>query len=216
MVSENGYNSSIEVPPMTTRYAKMEARVAPSIPAKITYEEFLELPGDDHHVEWVDGEVVAMAPVSDVHADLDGFLIAVLRAYVETHKLGVIRHEPFQMKTGPDLPGRSPDLMFVAKKNLSRLKKNHLQGPATSSSKSLVRAAGPSTVATSISNTNGAASANTGCSTPTADRRSFMSPARIASSAQPRSAKRAFSAAQSSNGSGSSSTGSADTHCRLQ
>ncbi|MDB5305345.1 MAG: hypothetical protein JWM97_2894, partial [Phycisphaerales bacterium] len=115
---------------MTTRYAKMEARVAPSIPAKITYEEFLELPGDDHHVEWVDGEVVTMAPVSDVHADLDGFLIAVLRAYVETHKLGVIRHEPFQMKTGPDLPGRSPDLMFVAKKNLSRLKKNHLQGPA--------------------------------------------------------------------------------------
>jgi Uma2 family endonuclease len=114
---------------MTTRYAKFNRPVAPSIPAKISYEEFLER-YDAEHVEWVNGEVVAMAPVSDEHSDVGGFLIAVLRAFVEANKLGVIRYEPFQMKTGPDLPGRSPDVIFIAKKNLSRLKKNHLHGPA--------------------------------------------------------------------------------------
>ncbi|MBI4586704.1 MAG: Uma2 family endonuclease [Planctomycetes bacterium] len=34
------------------------------------------------------------------------------------------------MKTGPDLPGREPSLYFIARKNLHRLKKKHLQGPA--------------------------------------------------------------------------------------
>lgn len=38
--------------------------------------------------------------------------------------------EPYQMKTGPDLPGRSPDILFVASENLSRLKKTFLDGPA--------------------------------------------------------------------------------------
>jgi Uma2 family endonuclease len=34
------------------------------------------------------------------------------------------------MKTAPDLPGRSPDLLFVATANLSRLQKTFLEGPA--------------------------------------------------------------------------------------
>lgn len=34
------------------------------------------------------------------------------------------------MKPGPDLPGREPDLLFVATENLDRLQKNHLAGPA--------------------------------------------------------------------------------------
>jgi Uma2 family endonuclease len=34
------------------------------------------------------------------------------------------------MKTGPKLPGRAPDILFVAKKNLRRLKKTYLEGPA--------------------------------------------------------------------------------------
>jgi len=34
------------------------------------------------------------------------------------------------MKTGPDLPGREPDIIFVRKENLKMLKKTHLDGPA--------------------------------------------------------------------------------------
>jgi Uma2 family endonuclease len=94
------------------------------------YEEFLEWDGPDQHVEWVDGEIVFMPPISNDHQDLGGWFIAVLRIFVEAFQLGVVRHEPFQMKTGPNLPGRAPDVLFVAKRYLSRIKKNHLEGPA--------------------------------------------------------------------------------------
>lgn len=97
---------------------------------RMSYARFLEWDGGSRHVEWVDGEVVEMAPASDVHQDLAGFLIAILRVFVEARRLGRILFDPFQMKTAPDLPGRAPGIIFVATKRLSRLKQNHLVGPA--------------------------------------------------------------------------------------
>jgi Uma2 family endonuclease len=97
---------------------------------RITYEEFLETDFENPHVEWVDGEVLMMAPVSDEHQDLRCFLIAVLRPFLEVHDLGRLLDDPFQMKTGPDLPGRAPDIQVILKKNLGRLKRTHLTGPA--------------------------------------------------------------------------------------
>lgn len=97
---------------------------------RMTYEEFLSWADEDTWAEWVDGEVSLMSPVSDEHADLAGWLLAILRPFVEAHQLGIVRAEPVQMKTGPDLPGRSPDLLFVAREHLSRRKKTHISGPA--------------------------------------------------------------------------------------
>jgi Uma2 family endonuclease len=97
---------------------------------RMTYAEFLEWDNGNPHVEWVKGEVVTMAPVSNEHSAEQVFLLTLLNIFVDAGDLGVIRAEPFQMKTGPDLPGRAPDILFVAKKNVSRLKKNHLEGPA--------------------------------------------------------------------------------------
>jgi len=34
------------------------------------------------------------------------------------------------MKTGPELPGREPDILFVAQEHLDRLKETYLDGPA--------------------------------------------------------------------------------------
>jgi len=101
-----------------------------TVDRKITYEEFLEWDGEDQFVEWVDGKVVPMAPVGDVHQDIGRWLLTLLTLFVDRHELGAIRYEPFQMKTGPNLPGRAPDVLFVARRNLRRLKKNHLDGPA--------------------------------------------------------------------------------------
>ena len=97
---------------------------------RISYEEFLRTDLEDNHVEWVDGRIVPMAPVSSGHQDLGGFLLTLLSMFIEAHDLGVILYDPFQMKTGTDLPGRAPDIQFISKRNLSRLKKNHLEGPA--------------------------------------------------------------------------------------
>ena len=112
-----------------TTDSSFQARSASTL-AKMTYAEFLRTVPDDVHAEWVDGEVVPMTPVSRDHNQLSVFLLILLQHYVEAKNLGKIFYEPFQMKTGPDLPGRSPDLLFVSKKKLSQLKKNYLQGPA--------------------------------------------------------------------------------------
>jgi Uma2 family endonuclease len=61
---------------------------------------------------------------------LAGFLASVLRIYVENQGLGQVRSAPFQMKTGPDLPGRQPDVLFIANEHLNRLRETYLDGPA--------------------------------------------------------------------------------------
>jgi len=97
---------------------------------KISYEEFLERTDEDPHVEWVAGEVVPMSPVSNRHQDVAGFLLVLLRFYAEARQLGEVRSEPYQMKPGPTLPGRAPDIFFVADAHLSWMKKTYLDGPA--------------------------------------------------------------------------------------
>ena len=71
-----------------------------------------------------------VSPVSDRHQGLVRFLIAILSLFIEARDLGVLLPAPFQMKTGPDLPGREPDLLFVAREHLIRLKPTYLDGPA--------------------------------------------------------------------------------------
>jgi Uma2 family endonuclease len=99
-------------------------------PAKMTYEEFLEWCNEDTWAEWVDGEIVLLSPASTRHQDISDFLVAILRTFVEARRLGRILSAPFQMKTGPELPGREPDIIFVSRENLERLKESHLEGPA--------------------------------------------------------------------------------------
>jgi Uma2 family endonuclease len=60
-----------------------------------------------------------MPPIGEGHTESLHLLIAVFKAYVEHHDLGKLRSDPFQMKTGPNLPGRQPDLLFVAKRKPS-------------------------------------------------------------------------------------------------
>jgi Uma2 family endonuclease len=99
-------------------------------PLKMSYEEFLEWADEDTYAEWVDGEVIYMSPVSDRHQFISGFLLSLMRFFVETKNLGVVLFDPFQMKTAPHLNGRAPNILFVTNENLSRLKKNYLEGPA--------------------------------------------------------------------------------------
>jgi Uma2 family endonuclease len=96
----------------------------------MTYEEFLEWCDEDTWAEWVDGEIVLLSPASTRHQDISDFLVVILRTFVETRRLGRILSAPFQMKTGPELPGREPDIIFVSSENIDRLKGTHLEGPA--------------------------------------------------------------------------------------
>jgi Uma2 family endonuclease len=96
---------------------------------KLTYEEFIAQTNDGTWAEWVDGEVLYMT-VANENFDVTFFLAALLRLFAETHDLGRVFGEPFQMKTAPHLPGRAPDAFFVAKENLVHLKRFYFNGPA--------------------------------------------------------------------------------------
>ena len=102
----------------------------PPAPLKMTYEEFLAWVDEDTRAEWVNGEVVFMGQVSKLHQEVGRFLIVLLNLFVEARQLGEIFYESFPMKPGADLPGRLPDILFVAQENLSRAKAQGLEGPA--------------------------------------------------------------------------------------
>lgn len=102
---------------------------SPASSGKISYEEFLQ---SKEYVwaEWVDGEVIQLSPASKRHQLLVNFLAALLQHFVEANRLGLIISAPFQMKTGVDLPGREPDILFVASDHLERLQDTYLAGAA--------------------------------------------------------------------------------------
>lgn len=106
----------------------LEILLGPTEPPKMTYEEFLAWTDEDTLAEWVNGEVMMTSPANDRHQDISGFLESVLRFFVEVRQLGVVRRAPFQMKLAQS--GREPDLLFVARDHLERLKENYLKGPA--------------------------------------------------------------------------------------
>ncbi len=113
-----------------TAVAILERPVVSSPPTKMTYEEFLAWADEDTRAEWVNGEIVFRGQVSKLHQEVGRFLLTVISLFVEAYRLGVVFYESFQMKTGDDLPGRLPDIFFVAKENSSRIKENRLEGPA--------------------------------------------------------------------------------------
>jgi Uma2 family endonuclease len=96
-------------------------------PLRMTYEEFLAWADEDTLAEWVDGEVIMVSPASSRHQDMVDFLTSVIRVYIQSRGLGVLRSAPFQMKLEH---GREPDLIFVRQEHLDRLQETHLDGPA--------------------------------------------------------------------------------------
>jgi Uma2 family endonuclease len=96
----------------------------------MTYEEFLAWADEDTWAEWVNGEVIILSPASKRHQDLATFLAASLRLFVEAHQLGLVLMAPFQMKIGPDLSGREPDIIFISREHLDRFRDTYLDGPA--------------------------------------------------------------------------------------
>ncbi len=99
-------------------------------PGRMSYEEFLEWCDEDTWAEWVDGEVIMLSPANTRHQDVSGFLINIMRIYVEAHDLGKVLSAPFPMKFGEIRRGREPDILFIAKEHLDRLKETYLDGPA--------------------------------------------------------------------------------------
>ncbi len=106
---------------------RLDVLPSPADPPRMSYEEFLQWADEDTLAEWVDGEIIMTSPASRRHQDIADFLIAVIRPFVEQRNLGIVVSAPFQMKLEH---GREPDLLFVAREHLDRLRETYLDGPA--------------------------------------------------------------------------------------
>lgn len=112
---------------VTSLSAETKAHPKPS--GKISYEEFLDW-YDEQRAEWVDGEIImGQPPTFDHQADSD-FLTQLLGLYIQASGLGILISALFQMRLKKQKSGREPDLLFVAKANVNRIKQNYLDGPA--------------------------------------------------------------------------------------
>ena len=110
---------------MSTRPAAKVDRIEPS-----TIEEFLAWEEEDVRAEWVDGKVLRMAPVSSRHQNVVSFLLTLLTLYVEEHDLGWLTTAPFSMHLAIRQQVREPDLLFVARDRMDRIRDLYLDGAA--------------------------------------------------------------------------------------
>lgn len=110
------------------RQRVLEVIFAQTRPHKMTYEDFLNSIHEDTLAEWVNGEVIMTSPASRKHQEISGLLHHIVGTFVEAGNFGVVLLPPFQMKL--DYSVREPDLIFIAKQHLGRLKETYLEGPA--------------------------------------------------------------------------------------
>jgi len=93
----------------------------------LTFEEFVRLFDEDDDVELVDGMVVQRVAAKDIHEDLQGWLLFVLRGYAEEKGLGIVCGSRTAVKI-TEHRGRLPDIVFVRKENASIVQEEGIFG----------------------------------------------------------------------------------------
>jgi Uma2 family endonuclease len=112
------------------RNRTIPARRAPAPDGYMSEHEFAAwaLSNEDARAEWEDGKVILMAPVSDAEDDINGWLSAILRLFVEQRELGVIKGPNFFVRFARQKRRRIPDLLFVASSRKHLIRETYLEG----------------------------------------------------------------------------------------
>jgi Uma2 family endonuclease len=105
---------------------RLQGRPIPGL--RLTEAQF-EREFADVKAEWVDGEVIMMAPVSGEHAELNGWLFRLIAEFVEYHDLGLVRGPEYPARFAHLRTWRCPDIMFVGNAKFSKLHPTYLDGP---------------------------------------------------------------------------------------
>lgn len=106
---------------------QLQGRPLPGV--RVTEKEFEARYWDeDLNAEWVDGEVIVMAPVSGEHSDLNIWLLRLFCEFVDHHDLGIVRAIEFQIRLAAVRQRRNPDVLFISKSRLSKLRPTYLEG----------------------------------------------------------------------------------------
>jgi len=90
--------------------------------------EFVAWCDSDTRAEWVDGKVVVMSPSSVEQDDLNGWLLSLLRPFVEHRDLGRVLGPNVTARFASQRRRRVPDILFVGRPRLHLLTENHVEG----------------------------------------------------------------------------------------
>ena len=101
---------------------------AVQFPKGISFEDFLATVDEGKHAEWIEGEVIPMAPPTEEHARISFFVARILSGYVEWKELrGRVFHAEVEMKL--ERSARQPDVLYVSAENPAPYRKVFLDGP---------------------------------------------------------------------------------------
>jgi Uma2 family endonuclease len=96
----------------------------------MSFDKFLSWEPEGGLTEWVNGEGVQYMAATNSHQKVVEFLVALLKLFVRSERLGQIFTGPYTMRANEGSSGREPDLFFVSKENLARVTDKVLLGPA--------------------------------------------------------------------------------------
>jgi len=114
----------IDVPGIIRMTGKVLAR-------SVDYDTFMETEYGDVHVEWVNGVVIQMPSIDEMHDEIVLFFRILLRTFLR-NIIGGGRAfgDPMLMKLESVPSSRAPDVMVLLPERLHQLKKNQVIGPA--------------------------------------------------------------------------------------
>jgi Uma2 family endonuclease len=94
----------------------------------MTERQFLDWRPEELRAEWVDGEVILVAPANDGHDSLEIWLTAILKLFLDESELGELRSDMF-VRFAQRHRLRVPDLMVIANDHRDRIRQTIIEGP---------------------------------------------------------------------------------------
>ena len=95
----------------------------------VSYEDFLR-DFDSEHVEWIDGVVIRMSPITSEHNAITIFLILLFKNLLALTGGGEVYTDPMIMRLETSRRGRAPDIQVLLPHKLHLIRKNEIAGAA--------------------------------------------------------------------------------------
>ncbi|NDJ77991.1 MAG: Uma2 family endonuclease [Chloroflexi bacterium] len=113
-------------------HAVLQAQTAPTgdiVATGVSAEDYMQQYAATFH-EWVQGVVIKMSPVSELHDVLTIYLRILLDTYFSLKPIGQVRNAPFVMQMDAIDRFREPDLQVILHDNPGQLTATAMLGPA--------------------------------------------------------------------------------------
>ena len=104
---------------------QLQGRPVPGV--RMTEAEFEDWCDEDVRAEWVDGEIIIMAPANFEHDNLNTWLTTLLRMFIEETDLGIVCAN-VSVRFGTLRRRRDPDLFFISKDRQHLMRPTYFEG----------------------------------------------------------------------------------------